>query len=116
MQFAGFKRLTYSNYKYPLWADILGWCFVAFEMALIPGVAIYKVVTMKEKLPIMEVDNFNCFMDGKFMMVCFFLHVHKRLQSENHLLFLVPSHTFSEVDAVINVVKTVSSTVTPSDG
>ncbi|KAI0242926.1 Sodium- and chloride-dependent GABA transporter 2 [Lamellibrachia satsuma] len=54
VQFAGFKRLTYSNYKYPLWADILGWCFVAFEMALIPGVAIYKVVTTKEKLPIME--------------------------------------------------------------
>ena len=89
VQFAGLKRLTYSNYTYPIWADVLGWCFVAFEMALIPGVAIYRVVTMKEKLPIMEVDDFNCLLDKKFMMVCFFLYVHKRLQSENHLCYLL---------------------------
>ena len=56
MQFANVKRSKYDDYTYPLWADVAGWLFVGFEVALIPGVAIYKVVTMKTNIPLLQVS------------------------------------------------------------
>ena len=56
IQFAAVKRSKYDDYTFPLWADVVGWLFVGFEVALIPAVAIYKVMTMKTDLPILDVS------------------------------------------------------------
>ncbi|KAI0242924.1 hypothetical protein LSAT2_010552 [Lamellibrachia satsuma] len=53
-QFVAFETLTYGDYMYPLWADVLGWVVVALEFALIPGVAFYKVYSAKDDLPLLE--------------------------------------------------------------
>ena len=56
IQFTAVKRSKYDDYTYPLWADVLGWMYVAFEVGLIPAVAIYKVMTLKTDLPLLEVS------------------------------------------------------------
>ena len=56
IQFAAVKRSKYDDYTFPLWADVVGWLFVGFEVALIPAVAIYKVMTMKTDLPLLDVS------------------------------------------------------------
>ena len=43
--FIDFKPSSYGKYTYPLYADIIGWCITAMEIAFIPGVAIYKICT-----------------------------------------------------------------------
>ena len=43
----GYEPLTYEDYVYPLWANILG-CFIASSsVAMIPGIAIYKILVTK---------------------------------------------------------------------
>lgn len=39
----GYEPLTYEGYVYPLWANILGWFIASSSVAMIPGVAIYKI-------------------------------------------------------------------------
>lgn len=41
----GYEPLTYETYVYPLWANVLGWVIAGSSIAMIPGVAIYKLVT-----------------------------------------------------------------------
>jgi solute carrier family 6 dopamine transporter-like protein 3 len=40
----GYQPLTYEEYVYPLWANVLGWIIAGSSIAMIPGVAIYKLV------------------------------------------------------------------------
>ncbi|XP_017790886.1 PREDICTED: sodium-dependent dopamine transporter-like isoform X3 [Habropoda laboriosa] len=39
----GYEPLTYEDYVYPVWANILGWLIATSSIAMIPGVAIYKI-------------------------------------------------------------------------
>ncbi|KAJ9586475.1 hypothetical protein L9F63_019875, partial [Diploptera punctata] len=41
----GYEPLTYDEYVYPVWANVLGWIIAGSSIAMIPGVAIYKLVT-----------------------------------------------------------------------
>lgn len=63
--FADYRQSTYGDYKYPLHADAIGFCIVALEIGVIPGVAIYKICTSEYEGSVMEVsasDNFAfCF-------------------------------------------------------
>ncbi|XP_043478177.1 sodium-dependent dopamine transporter-like [Leptopilina heterotoma] len=36
-----YEPLTYEDYVYPEWANILGWCIASSSVAMIPGYAIY---------------------------------------------------------------------------
>ncbi|KAG7208867.1 hypothetical protein KM043_015051 [Ampulex compressa] len=40
----GYEPLTYEDYVYPLWANVLGWLIATSSIAMIPGVAIYKII------------------------------------------------------------------------
>ncbi|KAK3917192.1 Sodium-dependent dopamine transporter [Frankliniella fusca] len=41
----GYEPLTYENYIYPGWANVLGWLIAGSSVACIPGVAIFKLAT-----------------------------------------------------------------------
>jgi solute carrier family 6 dopamine transporter-like protein 3 len=41
----GYEPLTYESYVYPMWANALGWIIAGSSIAMIPGVAIYKLIT-----------------------------------------------------------------------
>jgi solute carrier family 6 dopamine transporter-like protein 3 len=40
-----YEPLTYESYVYPAWANALGWFIAGSSIAMIPGVAIYKLVS-----------------------------------------------------------------------
>ncbi|KAG8036087.1 hypothetical protein G9C98_004666 [Cotesia typhae] len=40
----GYEPLTYDEYTYPLWANIIGWIIASSSVAMIPGMAIYKII------------------------------------------------------------------------
>ncbi|XP_024940395.1 sodium-dependent dopamine transporter isoform X3 [Cephus cinctus] len=40
----GYEPLSYEDYVYPLWANVLGWLIATSSVAMIPGVAIYKII------------------------------------------------------------------------
>jgi solute carrier family 6 dopamine transporter-like protein 3 len=41
----GYEPLTYGQYVYPVWANVLGWVIAGSSIAMIPGMAIYKLAT-----------------------------------------------------------------------
>nr|CAD7431846.1 unnamed protein product [Timema monikensis] len=41
----GYEPLTYDEYVYPLWANVLGWFIAGSSVAMIPGMAIFKMAT-----------------------------------------------------------------------
>ncbi|XP_067010554.1 sodium-dependent dopamine transporter isoform X2 [Anabrus simplex] len=41
----GYEALTYEQYVYPVWANVLGWFIAGSSIAMIPGVAIFKLLT-----------------------------------------------------------------------
>jgi solute carrier family 6 dopamine transporter-like protein 3 len=41
----GYEPLTYEEYVYPVWANVLGWVIAGSSIAMIPGMAIYKLAT-----------------------------------------------------------------------
>ena len=43
--FIMYQPLTYEDYEYPLWANILGWAMALSSMLCIPVVAFYKIGT-----------------------------------------------------------------------
>lgn len=45
-----YEPLTYEDYEYPAWANILGWCIAGSSMMMIPAVALYKILTTKGTL------------------------------------------------------------------
>ena len=56
-----FKRSSYGDYTYPVYADVIGALISITEIAFIPGVAIYKIATVSDKtLSLMEVRFFSC--------------------------------------------------------
>lgn len=40
---AQWKGVSYGTYKYPPWAEFVGWVMALSSMLWIPGVAIYKI-------------------------------------------------------------------------
>ena len=40
----GYQPLTYEDYVYPVWANVIGWLIATSSVAMIPGVAIYKII------------------------------------------------------------------------
>lgn len=52
--FLDIKRLSYGDYNYPLYADVLGWIIALTEIGCIPAVAIYKIIKADSKLSIIE--------------------------------------------------------------
>ncbi|XP_044259758.1 sodium-dependent dopamine transporter [Tribolium madens] len=40
-----YEPLSYENYVYPSWANILGWLIACSSVVMIPGVAIFKLLT-----------------------------------------------------------------------
>ncbi|XP_020625267.1 sodium- and chloride-dependent taurine transporter-like [Orbicella faveolata] len=53
-QFVTYSPLSYDNYKYPDWGQVIGWLLTLSSLSLIPAVMIYKLIkttgTMKERL------------------------------------------------------------------
>ena len=43
-----FHRSSYGDYKYPLYADVIGACITLIEVLCIPGVAVYKILTVDD--------------------------------------------------------------------
>lgn len=41
----GYEPLTYEDYQYPVWANVLGWAIAGSSVFMIPAVAIYKLIT-----------------------------------------------------------------------
>jgi solute carrier family 6 dopamine transporter-like protein 3 len=41
----GYEPLTYETYVYPVWANVLGWVIAGSSIAMIPGMAIYKLAS-----------------------------------------------------------------------
>jgi len=39
----GYEPLSYEDYVYPVWANILGWLIACSSIIMIPGMAIYKI-------------------------------------------------------------------------
>lgn len=50
-----YEPLTHGDYKYPWWANVLGWCIAGSSMIMIPGMACYKMIVTKGTF--MEVGN-----------------------------------------------------------
>lgn len=40
-----YEPLTYEEYVYPVWANVLGWLIAMSSVAMIPGIATYKIIT-----------------------------------------------------------------------
>lgn len=40
----GYEPLSYEGYIYPTWANVLGWLIAMSSVAMIPGMAIYKLI------------------------------------------------------------------------
>lgn len=51
----GYEPLTYENYEYPVWANIFGWLIACSSVAMIPGIAFYKLAITPGTL--LEVSN-----------------------------------------------------------
>ncbi|KAL6447806.1 hypothetical protein ACFW04_000140 [Cataglyphis niger] len=41
----GYEPLSYEDYIYPVWANVLGWLIACSSIVMIPGMAIYKICT-----------------------------------------------------------------------
>lgn len=41
----GYEPLSYEGYIYPVWANVLGWLIASSSIVMIPGMAIYKIIT-----------------------------------------------------------------------
>jgi solute carrier family 6 dopamine transporter-like protein 3 len=38
------KGITYEEYKYPVWAEVLGWFIAGLPMFCIPAYAVWKIL------------------------------------------------------------------------
>lgn len=41
----GYEPLSYEDYVYPVWANVLGWLIACSSIIMIPSMAIYKLCT-----------------------------------------------------------------------
>ncbi|KAK6638197.1 hypothetical protein RUM44_008625 [Polyplax serrata] len=50
----GYEPLSYEQYVYPTWANIIGWMIAMSSVAMIPGIAVYKLIitpgTFKQRI------------------------------------------------------------------
>ncbi|XP_062553443.1 sodium-dependent dopamine transporter isoform X1 [Armigeres subalbatus] len=53
----GYEPLSYEDYVYPPWANVLGWCIAGSSMIMIPLIAFYKLIvtpgTFRQRLIIL---------------------------------------------------------------
>ena len=52
-----FKRTSYGTYVFPVGYELLGWCMTIVEILCIPGVALYRLFTIRTDLPFMAVSE-----------------------------------------------------------
>lgn len=52
--------LSYEDYVYPQWANILGWCIAGSSMIMIPAVAIFKILVTPGTLKQVRLILFCC--------------------------------------------------------
>ena len=45
-----YKPLTYNEYSYPVWGQVIGWVLSLSSIMCIPGVMIFKIVTTEGTL------------------------------------------------------------------
>ena len=50
-----YAPLTYDKYKYPAWADGLGWILSLFPLIWLAGSMIWKITTVKGEMTALEV-------------------------------------------------------------
>ena len=55
-----YAPLTYDKYKYPAWADGLGWILSLFPLLWLAGSMIWKITTVKGEMTVLEVRKI-CF-------------------------------------------------------
>ncbi|XP_060568754.1 sodium- and chloride-dependent glycine transporter 1-like isoform X3 [Ruditapes philippinarum] len=53
-----YTPITYDKYKYPSWADGLGWILALFPLMWIGGSMIWKITTVKEDISLLEKVKF----------------------------------------------------------
>ncbi|XP_045174895.1 sodium- and chloride-dependent glycine transporter 1-like isoform X2 [Mercenaria mercenaria] len=53
-----YTPITYGKYKYPAWADGLGWILALFPLMWIFGSMIWKITTVKEDMTLLEKVKF----------------------------------------------------------
>ncbi|XP_026479366.1 sodium-dependent dopamine transporter-like [Ctenocephalides felis] len=46
----GYEPLTYEGYVYPYWANVMGWCIAGSSVAMIPIMAVIKILQTKGSL------------------------------------------------------------------
>ena len=51
-----YTPMTYDKYKYPSWADGLGWALALFPLIWIVSSMVWKVTTVKGEMSILEVS------------------------------------------------------------
>ena len=49
------KRTSYGDFTLPIWCDVVGWMIVVVELGVIPAIAIYKLVTVRQDLSFRQV-------------------------------------------------------------
>lgn len=47
----GYEPLTYEDYVYPGWANVLGWAIAGSSVLMIPAVAIYQILAAEGSFP-----------------------------------------------------------------
>lgn len=65
----GYEPLSYENYVYPAWANVLGWMIAGSSVIMIPAVAIYKFITTPGSC--LKVGLFNGRSNGKVKYLIF---------------------------------------------
>jgi hypothetical protein len=80
----GYEPLTYEEYVYPVWANVLGWIIAGSSIIMIPGTAVYKLLTTP----------------GTFIQVCYRALLEKLIVA--HLLTRGPP-----LDSILNQLKPV---------
>lgn len=61
----GYEPLSYEGYIYPVWANVLGWLIASSSIVMIPGMAIYKIITTP-----------GSFVQVSILFVIFILKIH----------------------------------------
>ena len=70
--FIDFKPSTYGKYKYPFYADAIGWTISIVEIGFIPGVALYKICTTHRDMSIIQVRYINSTIESDIVII----HLH----------------------------------------
>ena len=70
-----FKKTTYENYVFPVWAEVIGALLALLSFLVMPGVAIYKIFTVEDKtMTFVQVGLYMCEPWGSWSLCQFSLY------------------------------------------